>query len=591
MKKMLALLLAFVMVLSLFAGCGNTADVDVQKPTPDVKNAPADDTQAAVESEYPEYLNLDSPAPIIKDEAAGTIKLKVAIVQSSIGGNWEDLWLSKYLKDKYNVEFEVETILDTAVGDRKTLMMASGELPDIMISMNFSTAELYQYGLEEGLLLQCDQYINETLTPNLYAYMQNDAVRKVSTLPDGHVYSMPWIFASDDVALYHADYINKAWLDELGLDVPKTLDEYVAALYAMKEANISGVGSENIYPFSGGMNLNGTNANTYFLLNALGYVTWDDYGTEPALRNGEVVIPAYDLDTYQEFLKLMHQFKEDGIIAPNFFTTDSTESIARLQNGQSGIYYDEVHSTGYEKFADWVACYPLTSQWSAEPVTAIPNTIQMGGGFVISADTEYPELCMRVANLWFDNTTSDLRALWVGPGVDTEYDYGYGIQTWDAEKETITDVKERFKGLDAWTYIMQELVGFYPSFGAIEDTPSMIKRAEALGGHYEPADFSEYKEEFSTNGESWSRYTTANNVAPYGKEAFPTVYYVDAETQERITDLTTVINPYIEEQVAQFVMGNRKINDEEIAAFKEELNNMGIEELLEIYKEIYIASK
>lgn len=80
MKKMLALLLAFVMVLSLFAGCGNTADVDVQKPTPDVENAPADDTQAAVESEYPEYLNLDSPAPIIKDEAAGTIKLKVAIV-------------------------------------------------------------------------------------------------------------------------------------------------------------------------------------------------------------------------------------------------------------------------------------------------------------------------------------------------------------------------------------------------------------------------------------------------------------------------------------------------------------------------------
>ena len=233
----------------------------------------------------------------------------------------------------------------------------------------------------------------------------------------------------------------------------------------------------------------------------------------------------------------------------------------------------------------------LSSQWSAEPVTAIPNTIQMGGGFVISADTEYPELCMRVANLWFDNTTSDLRALWVGPGVDTEYDYGYGIQTWDAEKETITDVKERFKGLDAWTYIMQELVGFYPSFGAIEDTPSMIKRAEALGGHYEPADFSEYKEEFSKNGEAWSRYTTANNVAPYGKEAFPTVYYVDAETQERITDLTTVINPYIEEQVAQFVMGNRKINDEEIAAFKEELNNMGIEELLEIYKEIYIASK
>lgn len=532
-KRLLALFLALVLVLTTFAACGNTASEEEQ-----AENAPsasdnqnAEGEQEAVESEYPEYLNLDSPAPIITDEAAGTIKLKVAIVQSSIGGNWEDLWISKYLKDKYNVEFEVETILDTALSDRKTLMMASGELPDIMIAMNFSTAELYQYGLEEGMLLQADQYINETLTPNLYKYMQDENVKKASTLPDGHVYSMPWIFASDDVALYHADYINKVWLDELGLDVPKTLDEYVDALYAMKEADLAGVGSENVYPFSGGMNENGTNASTYFLLNALGYVTWDDYGTEAALRNGEVVIPAYDLDTYQEFLKLMNQFYEDGIIAPNFFTTDSTESIARLQNGQSGIYYDEVHSTGYENFTDWVACYPLTSEWNSEPVTATPNTTQMGGGFVISADTEYPELCMRIADLWFDNTTSDLRALWVGPAIDSEYDYGYGIQTWDTEKNQQVDVEERFKGLDAWTYIMQELIGFYPSFGAIEDTASQVKRAEALGGYYETDDYSEYKEDYATNGESWTRYTTANNVAPYGKEAFPTVYYVDAETQ------------------------------------------------------------
>ena len=55
-------------------------------------------------SQWPEYLNMDSVYPIIKDEYAGDITLKMVIVQDSTAAEWDDLYISKYLKEKYNAK-------------------------------------------------------------------------------------------------------------------------------------------------------------------------------------------------------------------------------------------------------------------------------------------------------------------------------------------------------------------------------------------------------------------------------------------------------------------------------------------------------
>lgn len=69
MKKVLALLLTLAVVLGLVA-C-----------TP-AEEEPTRDIPVNIE-DYPEYLNLDSAYPVIKDEYAGTIKLKVAIATTA----------------------------------------------------------------------------------------------------------------------------------------------------------------------------------------------------------------------------------------------------------------------------------------------------------------------------------------------------------------------------------------------------------------------------------------------------------------------------------------------------------------------------
>ena len=70
MKKVIALLLSVILLLNLTACFGGEDGPDRQYPV-------------NIE-DYPEYLNLESAYPVIKDEYAGTIKLKVAIATTPI---------------------------------------------------------------------------------------------------------------------------------------------------------------------------------------------------------------------------------------------------------------------------------------------------------------------------------------------------------------------------------------------------------------------------------------------------------------------------------------------------------------------------
>ena len=78
-------------------------------------------------------------------------------------------------------------------------------------------------------------------------------------------------------------------------------------------------------------------------------------------------------------------------------------------------------------------------------------------------------------------------------------------------------------------------------------------------------------------------------MEPYVVESFPTIYYLTAEQSEKMKELTTVITPYVEEQVAAFITGRRPLSETD--KFAEELKGLGIEEMLNIYKTVYETLK
>ena len=93
--KGLALLLALVMML---AACGNG---DLKENSQQAEGADGD---------YPEYLNMESAYPIIKDAYKDDIRLRMAYTMENNADEWDDLWLSQYFEGKYNVVFDTEGI-------------------------------------------------------------------------------------------------------------------------------------------------------------------------------------------------------------------------------------------------------------------------------------------------------------------------------------------------------------------------------------------------------------------------------------------------------------------------------------------------
>lgn len=583
MKKVVSMMLTCGMILSLLAGCGDSSQsetTDAQKDTEEAASGEAE-TSDSEESAYPEYLNVESDYPIIKDEYAGTIVIKVVYAADSSAGDFQNTWVAQYWKDKYNVEFEMEPVLSSAVEDKKNILMASGDLPDMIWGFGFSLNELEEYGTQDGLLLAMDEYISEELTPGIqYTFTEDPYVEEVFTSTDGHIYSLGTVTDRENLGDVSNLFFNTTWLDEVGYEIPQTLDELVEVLYAVKEADPAGVGSENVYPFGG--NFNDTYHMGYYILNALGYITTDSTGAEAAIRDGEVVIPAYDTEVFKEYLTLMNQFYNDGIITPDYFTIDTTGVTAQINGGQNLIISNPAYSMGLENFQEWESAYPLTSDWQEEKEWMMNSTnYAYPGGAVISADTEYPELCLKILDAFFNVTTDDARAFWMGAGVNSEYNYGYVNEEWDEETLTYYWDDSKFPdGKDLWTYLMQDLTGLQPPVGHHSSTAGIKRHIEAQGYDYPD------EETFNLeDGDQHYRSTVYTNCLPYVTDRFPTNFYLDDEANARYTDLTTVIEPYIEEQVALFITGERPIS--EINDFKAELESMGIEELMDIYTGIY----
>lgn len=64
------------------------------------------------------------------------------------------------------------------------------------------------------------------------------------TNPDGHIYTLP---GKKPLRPKGCDtpFINKAWLDRLGLEIPTTVDEWYEVLKAFKEQDANGNGDPN----------------------------------------------------------------------------------------------------------------------------------------------------------------------------------------------------------------------------------------------------------------------------------------------------------------------------------------------------------
>ena len=102
-----------------------------------------------------------------------------------------------------------------------------------------SDYDLLRYA-KQGIIIPLENLIDKYM-PNLQAVFEKyPEYRTMCTAPDGHIYSFPWIEqlgAGKEAiqAIGDIPYINKKWLDYLGLEIPTTTDELEQVLIQFRD--------------------------------------------------------------------------------------------------------------------------------------------------------------------------------------------------------------------------------------------------------------------------------------------------------------------------------------------------------------------
>lgn len=207
------------------------------------------------------------------------------------------------------------------------VLLATGDLPD-MIEYNWQ-GEFPggpEKAIKDGYILKLNDTIDK-FAPNLKKYLkEHPEVDKQVKTDNGSYYVFPFIRGDDYLRVFQGPIVRKDWLDELGLPVPETIDEWYTTLKAFKEkkgatAPFSVVSVPRPFQESG----NGA------FLSAFG-VTRDFFIDDSgAIKFG----PAEK--GYKDYLATFHKWYAEGLIDKNFATADSKAMDANMASGATGV--------------------------------------------------------------------------------------------------------------------------------------------------------------------------------------------------------------------------------------------------------------
>ncbi|WNQ09045.1 extracellular solute-binding protein [Paenibacillus aurantius] len=163
------------------------------------------------------------------------------------GDTAESNQYSRYIKDKANITVKLLWYASGQDYSQKlNLAVASNDLPDVMVVDEGTFLNLADAGQLEDLTKVFEKYASP-LTKELYASTNNKALEKATY--KGKLMAIPNISVQADAMSFL--WVRKDWLDKLGLQPPKTVDDVTAIAKAFVERDPDGNGKADTIGLTG----------------------------------------------------------------------------------------------------------------------------------------------------------------------------------------------------------------------------------------------------------------------------------------------------------------------------------------------------
>ncbi|MBQ7052847.1 MAG: hypothetical protein IJN79_08620 [Clostridia bacterium] len=414
---------------------------------------------------------------------------------------------------------------------------------DVLFKANLTREQEIRL-LESGALIDLAPLIDAHM-PNLSALLAaHPQWKEIISLDDGRIASLPLLNEHERQAIL---WINRAWLENLGLSMPQTLEELTAALEQM----IAGDPNRNHAQDETAADLLGV-YEMRWLLPYFGIVA-DDYH----LARGEdgTYVFAPELPAYRAFIELLKQWNDKGILGSDAFT--GVHSTAILSAGDEK---DTTVKSGLILSMTPYTHIPAASTADFEPllIAGPDGSIRwrdlLGevwtGCFAVSAHCEDPAAALK----WVDALYGEEGALLAYGGVEGE-DY-------------------QFSGNGKWSFITDSM----RDINAIRSEVLMYTGV-AMPALY-PAEFI-----FSVDSALDQHVFSASEKVRAVSEQVTPAYALSMADQEKANALAAQLGGMVDRGIARFATGEVELTDENYEAWLEELRGAGSAELTALFQQ------
>ena len=324
-RKVISVLLALTLIGSCLAGCQGKAET-----TATADNSPAQ-TQAAADNAEVLEENVDPYVPVSDEKTVIHVgRAESANVSYEDGEDSQNNYIVKYLQDKLNVEYVYDFSVDDSSYNTKVAMaIASGDMPDVMNVSYTQLVQLVNAGAVEDMTDAFYTYRSEGLAK---CFDSTNGISEGLATFDGRLMAIPDIQPGmDAVPLV---FVRGDWLEELGLEEPKTLDDIVTIAKTFMEKNPGGnvsngiaIDKDIVQKGGGAWHMNGL---------------FTMFGAYPKMwlqqDDGSVVYGSVTEET-KHALTEIRKLVQDGIIDPSFAVRDGDQCTEMVSNGQAGIFF------------------------------------------------------------------------------------------------------------------------------------------------------------------------------------------------------------------------------------------------------------
>ena len=553
MKKIIALILALVTVLSLCAACGAKGG----EGGPD---GPGKDKTGADKTGITLTIGLPTNAMVL---------------------DYKNNALTKYLEEQtgYNLEFHVYSGGSDVATQISTTVAAQQKLPDIIFGITLGDGVISRYG-EDEYFIDIAPYLEdrelskvwwERLEENFSEYEQKDILRKMTEPESGAIYALPTMETSLVDTIDYQVWINRQWLDKLGLQAPTTLDELYTVLKAFKEQDPNGNGKADELPLFGSQSAGLSADVVNWLVNQFLY--FNDRKGWNVDDSGKLYAP-YTTNEYREAMKFIRKLIKEGLMQDSCFTTGSSD-MKRITTPASGtalcgifVGHLTLHSAyGNEVLYQYAPLAPLKGQ------NCVVNDSAFKRNIYITADCANPDAA------W--NLIMEMRK----EESSTRIRYGeYGVNWKEAPEGAVSDY-----GIPAKIMIIEDPFNTQNTcmWSGATGTLNVWAEGEAAVMAEESSEWVKYRSKMAAESRKNFDEGLKNNPAVL----CPTLVYTEAE-KEATESVRTAVGDYWNKSRTDFGKGILDPNsDSDWNAYVANLNKLGLNEYLSLAQKAYDRQK